>query len=290
MEQKTAVVTGANSGLGYWTTLALAEKGLSVFMLCRSIERGEKAMDEISEKSLNPNLKLVQVELSSLDSIKQAVNKIYSLTDKVDVLVNNAALVSSKRMINERGIELTFAVNHIAPFYLTHLLLPLLIKSSDARIINISSTNHRRVTIQFDDIHLLGNYHILKAYSQSKLANVLFSYELERKIKTRRFKNVSVYCVDPGHNNTPIGLKVSNRFHKIVWYIRSKMGKPAKKGAECQIYLSLSSEVRSWSGLYWKDLNPIESSYKSHDASDAKRLWELSLKSCGITDYFNLNK
>lgn len=287
IQNKTCIITGANSGLGYWTTMALAEMGFHIFMLCRSIKKGEEAKEKIISATRNSNIVLIQVELSSLRSIAKAMQKIKSLTEQVDILINNAALVSSKRILAENNVESTFAVNHLAPFYFTHLLLPLLSNSSDGRIINVSSVSHRSAKMHFDDISLSTNYFILKAYAQSKLANVLFTYELHRNLLSRSLNKISVYCVDPGHNNTPIGLKASKKFHSLIWLIRSKMGRSSKRGAKCQVYLASIDRTKIISGLYWKNSKHIKSSKNSYDPDTARKLWDLSLQLCGIPEYFN---
>lgn len=290
MKDKICVITGANSGLGYWTTMALAEKGAHIFMLCRSAEKGENARLNIMLKTGNENLHLILVDLSSLSSIRQAVQKISAMTNRVDVLINNAALVSSERILTEDGIEMQFAVNHIAPFYLTHLLLQMFRDASDGRIVNVSSTTHRRAKMHFDDVNLSENYYILRAYNQSKLANVFFSYALNRKISANHIKNLSVYCVDPGHNDTPIGLKRTNGLHAFVWWLRGKMGSSPEHGATCQIYVSSEDQVKGMSGKYWRNSKPVASSKYSYNEVDAEKLWQLSLELCGLKDFFRIKK
>jgi len=285
LQNKTCVITGANSGLGYWTTLGLTKLGWTVFMLCRSAHKAKLAKEEICHKTGNSNIHIILVELSSLDSIREAVEAINGKTRTIDVLINNAATVSSKRSLSRDGFELQFAINHLAPFYLTHLIIPLLKNSKDPRVVNISSNNHKKGKIYFEDIFLRDNYHILKAYNQSKLANVLFTYELERQLKKHKL-DISTYCVDPGHNNTKIGLKNTSKFHSIAWWIRSKMGITPKEGARCQIYAAASDEVYRQSGKYWKNCKPASSSSLSYDLKKAEKLWHLSMKFCGIEDYF----
>ena len=169
---KSCIVTGANSGLGYWTTLEMSKQGWTVYMLCRSADKAEAAQKEIIFKTQNPNIHIILVELSSLKSIQQAVDTIKSKTDGIDVLINNAALVSSYRSLTETGVELQFAVNHLAPFYLTHLALDLLKTSKDARIVNISSNNHKKGKIHFEDISLKRNYQISKKIPYEHLLNI----------------------------------------------------------------------------------------------------------------------
>ena len=282
---KSCIITGANSGLGYWTTMGLAKLGWTIFMLCRSEEKARLAQQEITAQTGNPNIYIIVVELSSLKSIRKAVKAIKKETKVVDVLINNAATVSSKRLLTETGIELQFAINHMAPFYLTNLTIPLLKRSNDPRIVNISSNNHKRGKIHFEDISLQSGYQILKAYNQSKLANVLFTYELERQLK-RRHLDISTYCVDPGHVSTKIGLKHTTKFHSMAWWIRSKMGMAPKKGAQCQVYTASSEKVYKQSGKYWKNCVSVPSSSITYEKHTGEKLWLLSLKLCCIEDYF----
>ena len=282
---KSCIITGANSGLGYWSALELAELGWTVFMLCRSAEKAEIAQKEIAVKTNNPNIYIVLAELSSLNSIQKAVDTIKSKTKSIDVLINNAALVSSNRSLTETGVELQFAVNHLAPFYLTHLVLDLLKKSKDARVVNISSNNHKKGKIHFEDTFLQKSYQILKAYDQSKLANVLFTYELDRQLKKHEL-DISTFCVDPGHINTEIGLKNTSKLHSLTWWIRSKMGVTPQVGAKCQNFVATSEKVYKQSGKYWKNCVPVRSSTLSYDTKTAGRLWSLSMELCGIENYF----
>jgi NAD(P)-dependent dehydrogenase (short-subunit alcohol dehydrogenase family) len=284
--EKNCVITGANSGLGYWTTVSLAEKGYRIFMLCRSVENGIKAQKEISARTKNQKLEVIQVDLSALTSIEKCVHEIRQRTKHVDVLINNAALVSSKRIITAEGFELQFAVNYLAAFYLTHLLIPLLRLSPGARIVNISSNNHRKGRIHFNDLFFERKYHILKAYNQSKLANVLFSYELERRRKEAGLR-LSVFCVDPGHNNTRIGLKKTTRLHSIAWFIRKWMGHSPEKGAICQVFVATNEAIQKLSGNYWRNCRQVPSSPDSYNEIVSQKLWNFSLKLCKIKNYLS---
>lgn len=286
MTRKTCVITGANSGIGFWTTTFLAEKGFNIIMLCRSAEKGELAKSKIMERRQNEHLKVIQAELSSFASIAEAAKNICSLFSSIDVLINNAGMVSSDHRLNNRGIELTFAVNHLAPFYLTHLLLKPLSNSDDGRIITVSSNIHKKGKIYIDDLNLHSNYKILRAYNQSKLANVQFTYVLEEKLAVLNNHQISTYCVDPGHVNTGIGLKNVSKFHGLAWFLRSKMGVNAKEGATCQTHLASANISDLASGKFWKNSRIINSSPASYDKKTAHRLWKKSEELCGIDDYF----
>jgi NAD(P)-dependent dehydrogenase (short-subunit alcohol dehydrogenase family) len=183
MEGKICAVTGANAGLGYATTLSLAKKRAEVLMICRSKERGSIARRQIIEQTGNPAVHLILADFSSLDEVRQAGRYIRQHWERLDVLINNAAVILSERKLCKEGYEMQFTVNHLAPFLLTHTLMPAICRSEEGRIVNVSSNNHRRANIYFEDIHLNENYQVLRAYGQSKLANILFTYELDRRLK-----------------------------------------------------------------------------------------------------------
>lgn len=286
MENKICVITGANAGLGYASSLALAKKKASLFLICRSEEKGKKAQANLVKNSKNEKIHLVLADLSSQADLQRAAQTIQAQTSRVDVLLNNAAMVASQRQTNEAGIEKLFAVNHLAYFYLTHLLMPQLQQSKDARVINIGSGNHFRGKMHFDDLFLEKQYHPLKAYNQTKLANLLFTYELDRQLQAKGWEHINTNCADPGLNNTRIGEKNTNWLHKLIWSLRRRQGQDPHEGAKCQIYLASSSEVRGISGKYWFQSKAVASSDASYKQEDAKRLWEISMSLCGIEDYF----
>lgn len=286
MTNKSCVITGANAGLGYATALALAKKGATVYLICRSTERGRMAQRSIVEESENEAVYLIQADLSSQRDLRTAAEEISASTTKVDVLINNAAMVASSRQTNKDGVEKQFAVNHLAYFLLTHLLMPQLQQAPDARIINVGSANHFRGKMHFDDLFLEKSYNPLRAYNQTKLANLLFTYELDRRLKTEGLSNISVNCADPGLNNTQIGVKHTNWFHKLLWNIRRRQGQSPHEGAQCQIYLASAPEVSEESGKYWYQSKAVPSSDLSYNQKDAQRLWEISATLCQIEDFF----
>ena len=200
-----------------------------------------------------------------------------------NVLVNNAGVWTSRCELTEDKIEKQFAVNHLAYFLLTHLLYPNIAASSDGRIINIGSDSHKYGRINFDDLNLERSYHGLKAYGQSKLANVLFTYELHRR---KQHDHVSAYCVQPGLVKTDIGVKHTNPFHGFMWKLRRLSGMTADEAARTAVYLATSPEASGKSGLYWDKCKPKPSSSRSKNEQDAARLWEMSERLCGIESYF----
>jgi NAD(P)-dependent dehydrogenase (short-subunit alcohol dehydrogenase family) len=287
MKGRICVVTGANTGLGYESTKALAQKGAHMIMICRSAERGEKARKLIMDESGNPNIFLLLADLSSQDVVRETANIISNRWGKVDVLMNNAAMVVSKRTLSEAGIEMQFAVNHLSHFLLTHCLIPCLTASPHARVVNISSRNHWMGKIYFDDLTMLENYQVLRAYGQSKLANVLFTYELDRRLNEHGIEHIVTHCVDPGSNFTSIGTKHTNPFHALAWRLRRRFTQYPENGAKTQVHVASSPDINHLSGRYWRNSRELPSSPQSHDPEIAKNLWQVSKVLCGIDDYFN---
>jgi NAD(P)-dependent dehydrogenase (short-subunit alcohol dehydrogenase family) len=286
MQNKVCVITGANAGLGYETAKALAEKQAEVIMICRSRQKGEFARQQIINETGSEKVHLLTADLSSQQAIREAAGEINRNWEKVDVLVNNAATVRSRPSLTNDGVETQFAVNHLSYFLLTHALLDKLRAGKEARVVNVSSGNHTKGEIHFDDLNLMEDYHVLKAYNQTKLANVLFTYELDRRLRRSGIQNVNVHCINPGLNNTRIGEKSTNLFHALAWRLRAYMGSSPAEGAKCQVYVASAPELEGVSGKYWYRSEPIPSVKKSYDEKLAARLWDVSKSLCGIKDYF----
>src|SRR6266480_1279590 len=195
MQGKICVVTGANSGIGKATALELAQMSATVVMVCRDRARGEEARSEITTKSRNNAVDLLQADLSSQQSIRQLVEHFKQRYTHLHVLINNAGAAFTGRRETVDGLEMTFAVNYLAPFLLTNLLLDVLKNSTPARIINVDSDNHRFVRLDMHDLQLKHRYGFLRAYGRSKLALLLFTYELARQLHGT---GVTANCLDPG--------------------------------------------------------------------------------------------
>lgn len=290
MEGKICVVTGGNSGIGFETALSLAKLGAHVIILSRNLAKAEAAVNSIIRESKNENVDYIKVDLDSQRSIREGASKILKKYTKIDVLVNNAGTWFSNLDLTEDNVERQFAVNHLAYFLLTHELLRGLQNSDDARVICVGSDSHFHGKIHFDDLSLGIRYHGIKAYAQSKLANVLFVKELDRQLESKGIDNISINCVQPGLVKTDIGLKHSISFHGFAWRIRRMGGVSPAKGAETSIYLASSDKVKGQSGLYWDKCKTKPSSKRSYDKEDALTLWEVSKKLCGIKDYFQIQK
>jgi NAD(P)-dependent dehydrogenase (short-subunit alcohol dehydrogenase family) len=272
MGEKVCLITGATSGLGKATVTGLANMGASVVMVGRDRGRGEAALAEIKEKSANASVDLMLADLSSQEDIRRLADNFKEAYPQLDVLVNNAGVIRSKRITTADGLETTFAVNHLAPYLLTNLLLDVLKANAPSRIVNVASGDHKNGTIDFDDLQGEKGYKGAKAYSQSKLANVLFTYELARRLEGT---GVSANCLHPGVVGTNLGSGVTGALGFTVRALTPLMKSP-EKGAETSVYLASSPEVEGSSGGYFVKKAEARSSDVSHDQRIARRLWEVS--------------
>jgi NAD(P)-dependent dehydrogenase (short-subunit alcohol dehydrogenase family) len=272
MDGKICLITGATSGIGKATAMGLANMGASVVMVGRDRGRGEATMAEINEDIPNASVDLMLADLSSQEEVRWLADEFKEAYPRLDVLINNAGVIRSKRVTTADGIEMTFAVNHLAHFLLTDLLLDVLKASAPSRIVNVSSGEQRNGTIDFDDLQGEKGYKGARAYSQSKLATVLFTYELARRLERTR---VTANCLHPGVVGTNLGSGVSGIFGFTVRALTPLMKSP-EKGAETSVYLASSPEVEGLSGRYFVKKAEARSSEVSHDKRLARRLWEVS--------------
>ncbi|KKK45778.1 MAG: Rhamnolipids biosynthesis 3-oxoacyl-[acyl-carrier-protein] reductase [Candidatus Lokiarchaeum sp. GC14_75] len=272
IEGKICLITGANSGIGKATAIGLAKEGATIIMICRDKERGEKAKKDIVVLTNNKNVELFLCDLSSQRDIRRFVSEFKEKYQSLHVLINNAGVMISKRIFSNEGFEMNFAVNHLAPFLLTNLLLDILKKSAPARIINVSSGLHKRGKIDFEDLQNENKKTgLFKMYGDSKLALMLWSYELSRRLERT---NVTINTVHPGVVNTNLGRhqsKFSQGFGRLFF-------KKPEKGAETSIYLASSPEVEGITGKYFVKKEPRQSSKESYNEEYAKRIWEISAK------------
>lgn len=276
MSSRVALVTGSTSGIGRETAKGLSERGMSVILHGRNRERGKKALQEIKEETGNDSLELMLADFSSFNEIRDFARTFKKRYERLDILINNAGIWLSKRRLNEDGIELTFAVNHLSHFLLTNLLLDLLDESAPSRIINVSSEVHEGATIDFD--HLTGEEGPggYGAYKQSKIANILFTYELDDRLQGT---GITVNCLHPGGVRSRLGR--DHRFLGVLWKYLPTLKSP-KKGAETSIYLATSNKVKDVTGKYFVNKNPRRSSPESYDEKTQKRLWEISSDLTGL--------
>jgi len=280
MKNKNVLITGANTGIGYATAEALAKKGATVIMVCRNEEKGKRAQQQIIEKTGNPQVDLHLTDLSSQQQIRTLAKSIREQYDALHLLINNAAAFFTEFGKTEDGIERQWAVNHLAYFLLTGLLIDRLMASAPARIVVVSSTGNYKGNIHFDDLNLENGYDGLKAYRQSKLANVLFTYELARKMEG---KGVTVNTLHPGVVGTQIGYANNQTFISWIWRLANPFMLSSEKGAETSIYLASSPEVEGVTGKYFEQCKPKRSAELSYDEALAAKLWKVSEKQVGLS-------
>jgi retinol dehydrogenase 14 len=267
MKGKVVMVTGANAGMGKEISLALARMGATVVMVCRDRGRGEAARQEIVSASGNDAVELLLADLSSQQSIRHLVRDFMAAHSRLDVLVNNAGMSLPTRQVTVDGIETVFATNHLGPFLLTNLLLPVLTASAPARVVTVSSGVQAMAKIDFDDMQGVKSYSEIRSYNQSKLANLMFTYELARRLKGT---GVTANALEPGFIKT--GLKVPFPF-SLFSFMR---GKPAD-GAKPTVFLASSPEVKEVTGAFFNNKGvATKSSPLSYDEDAAKRLWQVS--------------
>lgn len=281
MNQKVSLITGANSGIGKETARALASEGHRILMVCRSAERGRAAQKELKDLTGNQNIDLFLADLSKQDDIRRVAQEILAAADQLDVLVNNAGAVFTKRELSEDGLEMTFAVNHIGYFLLTMQLLPLIKATPHARVISVSSGAHAAGTLNFDDLNLQNGYGAMKAYSQSKLANILFANELAARFQAKGIEATS-NSLHPGFVASNFG-RNSGFFFKFIFALLRPLAKSEKKGAETSIFLALSPEVEGVTGQYFDNSKAVNPSATAHDQELGRQLWERSAELCGIS-------
>ncbi len=275
MQGKICMVTGANSGIGKATALGLAQMGATVVMVCRDRARGEAAQSEIKTKSGNDAVDLLLADLSSQQLIRQLVENFKQHYTQLHVLINNAGLFMLTRRKTVDGLETTFAVNQLAPFLLTNLLLDTLKASAPARIVNVSSESHESGYIKMDDLQAEKRYRPMRAYEQSKLALVLFTYELARRLQET---GVTANCLHPGFVATNIGQSGVGFVGRPAVKLIFRFGISPEEGAKTSIYLASSPDVEGVTGKYFARSIPRRSAPISYDESLQQQLWEESAK------------
>ena len=277
-DKKVCLITGATSGIGKATLASLAQQGMSIVMVSRNKEKGESVRSAITEKTRNENIHLAIADLSSQQDIRRLASDIKSKYSKLDILVNNAGGIFGKRILTVDRLELTFALNHLAYFLLTNLLLEILKAAPAGRVVNVSSQAHRYGSLEFDDPGFEKGYNAMKSYAQSKLANLLFTYELSRHLAGT---GITANALHPGAVRTGFGKDLSGIagfvFKRFDFLMRSP-----EKGAETVIWLASSAEPEQLTGKYFCDRRELRSSRVSHDRDVAKRLWEASAQMTGL--------
>jgi len=269
---KTVLITGATSGIGFEASIELARRGAKLVMVGRSAAKTAAKADEVRRRSGSSDVEFLLCDFASQKQIWELAKVFRSRHDSLHVLVNNAGTVFARRILNEDGIEATFAVNHLGHFLLTQLVLDLLVKSAPSRIVNVASTAHYRGTLDFKDLMFERGYKIMRAYSRSKLANVLFTRELARRLAGT---GVTVNALHPGAVASNIW-SGAPRWARPLFALAKRFMISSAEGAKTIVHVATSPDISGQSGLYFERNLPREPSSLARDERSAKRLWDES--------------
>ncbi|MDX1637293.1 MAG: SDR family oxidoreductase [Balneolaceae bacterium] len=280
LNNKVCLITGANSGIGKATARKLADMGAYVIMLCRNEERADAARQDIIEQTGNAGVELLIADLALQHDIRQAAENFTNRFDQLDILINNAGMIGSERTLTAERIELTFAVNHLAPFLLTNLLMESLIAAESARVVTVSSEAHRTATSAFDlkNLQLEVGFSPMKAYGVTKLCNIMFTRELAKRT---RGTGITANALHPGMVRT-------NLTSEAGWlmYLLFTIGKPFMKspdsGAETPVYLATSEEVEEVTGKYFKNKKQVTPAPITRRDEITEQLWKISSEFTGL--------
>jgi NAD(P)-dependent dehydrogenase (short-subunit alcohol dehydrogenase family) len=277
MQGKTVVATGATSGIGEAAVVALAGMGARIVIVARDEARAKVTMQKLEAKAPGLGHRLHLADLSSMAETRRVGEAIAASEPRIDVLINNAGALFSNRRVTPEGLELTFALNHMAYFVLTEALRDKLVASAPARIVSTSSIAHERENLDFNDLQSANGYGGLKVYSRSKLANILFTRELARRLNGTE---VTANCLHPGVVKTRFGESSGGLFGLLIPFLRPFFISP-EQGAETIVYLASSPEVADKTGGYFVKRKLVEPSAAARDDTAAKRLWIESEKLAG---------
>ena len=271
------MVTGANSGIGKYVALGIARTGGTVVMVCRDHSKGETAKEEVIRGTGNKKVELMIADLASLESVRKLAREYLSTHNKLNVLVNNAGVIIGKRHVTSEGLEETFVTNYLSHFLLTNLLLDTLKRSAPSRIVNVTSSAHNDGHMNFADLQGERRYGAMNSYSQTKLAQVLFTYELARRLCGT---GVTANAVHPGTVKTHWGDEAG------ILGIGIRMARPfmvaPEKGAETPLYVATSEHLEGITGRYFVSKKEKKSSEESNRNDVAAKLWDVSMKLCGL--------
>jgi len=290
LDGKTAIITGSNTGIGKYTALDFVKRGAHVIMACRDTAKAEEAAKFIRSMAQGAEgagtVEVVCLNLGSLASVRQCAQGLLQKVDKIHLLVNNAGVMMCPQGKTEDGFETQFGTNHLGHFLFTCLLLPRIIRSAPARIVTVSSIGHQWGAINFEDLNSEKSYSPSKAYFQSKIANVLFSKELGRRLLDT---GVTTYSLHPGAVDTELqrhlddtyfrGANLLNRAFAALFY------KTPEEGAQTSIYCSVDEKLANQTGLYYSDCKEKAPTAKARDPETAKKLWEVSAHLVGLGNW-----
>ena len=272
MAGKIVLITGATNGIGLESAVGLAAKGATVVMVGRDRAKGEAALADVKKRSGNDKVELLLADLSTMAAVRKLAADFLARHDKLHVLLNNAGALNASRKVSPDALELTFQVNHVAYFLLTELLLPTLKASAPARIVSVASDAHKGMTLDFNDLQSEKRYTSFVVYGQSKLANVLWTYELSRRLEGT---GVTANCLHPGVVATGFGKNDTGLFALGARLIAPFLISP-EKGARTSVWAASAPELVNVTGKYFKKQKAISSSRQSNDVAAQKKLWEVT--------------
>jgi NAD(P)-dependent dehydrogenase (short-subunit alcohol dehydrogenase family) len=287
---RVAVVTGANTGLGYWTAEMLADKGAHVVLAVRNLDKGKDAVDRIKAKSPKADVELQQLDLTSLDAIRTASDELKKAHERIDLLINNAGVMWTDKATTKDGFELQFGTNHLGHFALTGLLLDRLLPVAGSRVVTVSSVGHRIIAkIHFDDLQWERSYNRVGAYGQSKLANLMFTYELQRRLAAKGEPTIAL-AAHPGGSDTELTRNIPHLVRPAVDVVWKAFTQSAAMGALPTVRAATDPSAQG--GQYYGPdgigeqrgyPKVVQSSKQSHDEAIQRRLWTVSEELTGVT-------
>ena len=278
MQNKIVLITGATHGIGEAAAKALARMGATIVVHGRNPERCKSVVNQIREETGNPNVDFLVADISVQAQVRRLAQDFQARHPRLDVLINNAGGAFLMRSLSVDGIEMTFALNHLSYFLLTNLLLEMLRASAPARIINVSSNSHTGRKLDFDDLQSKRGYYVMRAYGRSKLANILFTYELARRLEG---SGVTANVMHPGFVATNIG-KNNGPLARLVISLIHRRALTVEEGARTIIHLASSHEVDGVNGKYFVKEKAIPSDPASYDKDAMERLWRVSAEMTGL--------
>ncbi|RNA10369.1 retinol dehydrogenase 13-like [Brachionus plicatilis] len=290
LNEKVAIITGANTGIGYETALDLAKRGATVILACRNMNESQKAAEKIKRQSGNSNVCIEKLDLASFESIRNFCSKIMADYKKIDILVNNAGIASCPKQVTVDGFDLQLQTNYLGHFLLTRLLLESLKQSNDCRVVNLTSKLYEKASIRWNDINMSENYSPMEMYTQSKLCLILFTNYMKDYLRQLGIGNIKAYSVSPGFVLTELSryreknliLKILKFiFYPLIWYLL----RTPRQGAECSIYCCVKPNLVEKEGFYFRNCEPTKLLPHVDNKNDEVRLWNLSenlLKECNV--------
>jgi NAD(P)-dependent dehydrogenase (short-subunit alcohol dehydrogenase family) len=278
VKDKVCLITGGTDGIGKEAAYGIARQGATLLIHGRDAEKGARTVEELKARSGNQAIEFLQADFASLVDVRRLAAAIIERAPRIDVLINNAGGMFVKHRVSKEGYELTFAINHLAPFLLTHLLLDTLKSGVPARIVTTASDAHRGASLNFDDLQAMRKYSPMGAYGSSKLANVLFTRALAKRLAGT---TVTATCFHPGFVRSSIARDFAP-IPKALFHLMAAFARTPAKGAETMVYLATAPEVQGASGGYYVDCKLTPPAPAAQDDTAAERLWRVSEQLVGI--------